>query len=78
MKTVNMHEAKSNLSGLVREVREGSEREIIICLSGQPAAKLVPIDAAPRRHLGVDRGLITIAPDFDTINPEITELFEGP
>ena len=72
-----MHDAKSNLSGLVRAVREGSEREIIICLAGQPAAKLVPIDAAPRRQLGVDQGLVTMAPDFDTINPEITKLFEA-
>jgi prevent-host-death family protein len=77
MKTVNMHEAKSNLSSLVREVREGSEREIIICLSGQPVAKLVPVAEAPRRQLGVDRGRITIAPDFDAVNPEITALFEG-
>ena len=78
MKRVNMHDAKSNLSGLVREVREDTEREIIICLSGQPAAKLVPVAEAPRRQLGVDRGRITIAPDFDAVNPEITTLFEGP
>jgi prevent-host-death family protein len=78
MKTVNMHDAKSNLSSLVREVREGSEREIIICLSGRPVARLVPVAEAPRRQLGVDRGRITIAPDFDAANPEITALFEGP
>ena len=78
MKTVNMHDAKSNLSSLVRQVREGSEREIIICLSGQPVAKLVPVAGDPRRQLGVDRGRITIAPDFDAVNSEITALFEGP
>ncbi|MBV8582320.1 MAG: type II toxin-antitoxin system prevent-host-death family antitoxin [Candidatus Eremiobacteraeota bacterium] len=78
MKTVNMHEAKSNLSGLVREVREGSEREIVICLAGRPAAKLVPVAGPPRRQLGIDRGLIAIAPDFDAANSEITALFEGP
>jgi prevent-host-death family protein len=77
MKSVNMHDAKSNLSSLVREVREGSEREITICLSGQPVAKLVPVAEAPRRQLGVDRGRITIAPDFDAVNPEIAALFEG-
>jgi len=77
MKTVNMHDAKSNLSSLVREVREGAELEIIICLSGQPVAKLVPLADAPRRQLGVDRGRITIAPDFDSVNPEITALFEA-
>lgn len=72
-----MHDAKSNLSGLVREVREGTEREIIICLSGQPVAKLVPVAEAPRRQLGVDRGRITIAPDFDAVNPQISALFDG-
>jgi len=78
MKTLNMHEAKSNLSSLVREVRDGSEREIIICLSGQPVAKLVPVAEAPRRQLVVDRGRIMIGADFDAINPEIAALFEGP
>lgn len=78
MKMVNMHEAKTNLSGLVREVREGGENEVVICVAGRPAAKLVPITEAPRRALGVDRGLVTIAPDFDDVNEGITALFEGP
>ncbi|HEX3468654.1 MAG TPA: type II toxin-antitoxin system prevent-host-death family antitoxin [Candidatus Elarobacter sp.] len=73
-----MHEAKSTLSSLVRRVREGNEREIVICLAGQPAAKLVPLAETPRRRLGVDHGLITIAPDFDAVNDEIASLFEGP
>lgn len=77
MKTVNMHEAKSNLSGLVRELREGTEREIVICVGGHPSAKLVPVSEAPRRRLGVDRGLVHIAADFDNVNEEITTLFEG-
>jgi antitoxin (DNA-binding transcriptional repressor) of toxin-antitoxin stability system len=75
MKMVNMHEAKSRLSGLVRELREGTEREIIICVAGSAAAKLVPITAPPRQ-LGIDRGLITIAPDFEDLNAEISALFE--
>jgi len=73
---VNMHEAKSHLSGLVRELREGSEREIIICVAGRAVAKLVPVTGAPPRQLGIDRGLITIAPDFEDVNVEITALFE--
>lgn len=72
-----MHDAKSTLSSLVRDVREGREAEIIICLSGQPVAKLVPVAGAPRRQLGPDRGRITIAPDFDAADAEITALFEG-
>jgi antitoxin (DNA-binding transcriptional repressor) of toxin-antitoxin stability system len=76
MKMVNMHEAKSQLSGLVRDLREGTEREIIICIAGRAVAKLVPITGVPPRQLGVDRGLITIAPDFEDVNVEITPLFE--
>lgn len=77
MKTVNMHDAKSNLSALVRDVGEGREREVVICVAGRPAAKLVPIGEKPRRELGVDNGLVVIAPDFDQVNTEITSLFEG-
>ena len=73
-----MHDAKTNLSSLVRDVREGRQREIVICVSGHPAAKLVAVDAPARRQLGTDRGLITIAPDFDRLNEEITALFEAP
>lgn len=77
MKTVNMHEAKTQLSALVRDLRAGSESEIVIALAGEPAAKLVPVGKASPRQLGVDRGLIEIAPDFDSVDVDITNLFEG-
>jgi len=76
-KTVNMHEAKTNLSRLVQQIRAGEEREIIIAVSGKPQARLVPIEAAPKRVLGADRGLITIADDFDDVDLEIEKLFHG-
>lgn len=77
MKTVNMHEAKTQLSALVRDLRAGSESEIVIALAGQPAAKLVPIGKPAPRRLGLDRGLIAIAPDFDAVDGQIENLFEG-
>ena len=77
MKTVSMHEAKSKLRSLVRDVREGREREVIICISGQPMARLVPIAETPRRQLGVDHGLIAVASDFDAIDSDMAALFEG-
>ena len=57
MATVNMLEAKSNLSRLVEAVESGSEAEIVIARNGRPAAKLVPIRAArqERRILVVGR-----------------------
>ncbi|MDE2483002.1 MAG: type II toxin-antitoxin system Phd/YefM family antitoxin [bacterium] len=76
MKIVKMHEAKTNLSALVREVSSGVEPEVVVCIGGRAAARIVPLGSPPRRSLGSDRGLITIAPDFDAVNPEIAALFE--
>lgn len=72
-----MHEAKTQLFALVRSLREGREHEIIICIGGHAAAKLVPVGAAPARQLGIDHGLIKLAPDFDALDDKITALFEG-
>ncbi len=77
MKRVKMHEAKSTLSSLVRDVRTGVEPEVLICVAGHAAARLVPVDPAPKRQLGVDRGLIRISPDFDAVNDDIAGLFAG-
>ena len=42
---VNMLEAKTSLSELVRQVESGACNEIIIARSGRPAARLVPLRA---------------------------------
>ncbi|MCU0786059.1 MAG: type II toxin-antitoxin system prevent-host-death family antitoxin [Verrucomicrobia bacterium] len=41
MKTVNVHEAKTNFSSLLARVEAGSEA-IVICRNGEPVADLVP------------------------------------
>jgi antitoxin (DNA-binding transcriptional repressor) of toxin-antitoxin stability system len=77
MKTVNMHEAKTSLSGLVRDVRSGAEREIVIAIDGNPVARLVPYGSPPPRPLGMDHGMVVIAEDFDAPNGDIAAAFEG-
>jgi antitoxin (DNA-binding transcriptional repressor) of toxin-antitoxin stability system len=77
VKIVNMHEANTTLSALVREVRNGIEPEIVIAIDGAPAAKLVPYGPPPRRVLGVDQGLVRISDDFDAPNADIAALFES-
>ncbi len=77
MKTVNMHDAKSSLSRLVREVSTGVEPEVVIAIDGMPAVRIVPLARGARRILGVDRGLVTIGENFDARNDEIAALFEG-
>ncbi|MBV8531932.1 MAG: type II toxin-antitoxin system Phd/YefM family antitoxin [Candidatus Eremiobacteraeota bacterium] len=75
MKTVNMHEAKTNLSRLVQEVRKGKQSEIVIAIDGVPAARLVPYEK-PRRIFGLDRGLFVVPDDFDAPVTEIVRGFE--
>jgi prevent-host-death family protein len=72
-----MHEAKTHLSKLVQQIRDGQEREIIIAVSGTPYARLVPYEGPRKRILGMDAGLIQIADDFDSDDAEIAMLFNG-
>ena len=67
-KTVNVHEAKTHLSRLLQEVEQG--RDIVIARAGRPIARLVPAGPALKRELGLDRGKIWIAPDFDEPMPD--------
>jgi prevent-host-death family protein len=77
MKTVNVHEAKTHLSRLLARVSRGEE--ILIARAGKPIARLVPVTASSgARVLGIDRGRVIIAPDFDAPLPEeIVAAFEN-
>lgn len=77
MKTVNVHQAKSQLSRLLRAVATGEE--IIIANRGVPVARLSPATKEkPKRKLGDMAGQIWIAHDFDApLTGELLGLFEG-
>lgn len=77
MHIVNIHEAKTQFSKLVESAINGEET--IIAKSGKPVAKLVPISLEkPKRRLGVLKGKIKIADDFDAPLPDdILSSFEG-
>ena len=69
-KQANIHEAKTHLSRLLKQVARG--REVVIARNGKPIARLVPFDAPPapspqKRILGQYAGKIWMAPDFDDI-----------
>ena len=69
MRTVNIHEAKTQLSRLVDDAAGGAE--IIIAKAGRPLARLVPLAPAPaNRRLGVLRGKVAIPTDFDAALPD--------
>lgn len=72
-----MHEAKTNLSRLVNDLKTGAESEIIIAVGKTPAARLLPLSPQNPRPLGLDEGLFVVPDDFDAPCPEIVEMFEG-
>ena len=64
IRTVNMHEAETNLSILIQEALTGED--IVIAKSGKPLVKLVPVNIDNRPRIpGRFKGQIFIAPDFD-------------
>jgi prevent-host-death family protein len=77
MKQVNVHQAKTQLSKLLRRVAAGEE--IAIANRGVPVARLVPVSAGThKRVLGAYGDTIKIADDFDAPLPdEILGAFEG-
>ncbi len=77
MDTVNLYEAKTNLSSLVERAARGEE--IVIAKAGRPLARLVPLEkrTAPR-PLGMYAGVVTIGPDFDDPLPDdVQAAFDG-
>jgi len=66
---VNVHEAKTNFSKLLQRVALGEE--VIIAKAGVPVAKLVPVYAnKPKRPLGLFKGQIWMADDFNAPLPD--------
>lgn len=65
IKTVNIHEAKTQLSALLAAVQAGDE--VIIAKANKPVARLVLIEAKPKqRTFGLHKdNMIYISDDFD-------------
>ena len=65
MTSVNVHQAKTQLSRLLQQVEAGET--IIIARAGKPSAQLVPINAHPKgiKPPGAMRDQISIGDDFD-------------
>jgi prevent-host-death family protein len=77
MRSINIHEAKTQLSRLAEDVAAGEE--IIVAKAGKPKMKLVPIDGNKKEiKFGALKGKIQISKDFDApLPPEILDAFEG-
>jgi len=69
---VNIHEAKTHLSQLVKDAAEGEE--IIIGKAGKPVAKLTAYTGEPRSP-GAWKGRVRIADDFDELPRDLEDSF---
>ena len=68
MVTVNVHEAKTHLSRLLKQVEAGEE--VIIARNGNPVARLVSSKKQGKRQPGSMKGLIEIDDRFFEPLPE--------
>jgi prevent-host-death family protein len=79
MRTVNIHQAKTQLSRLVEQAAKGDP--FVIARAGKPLVKVTPLDAPePRqaRRLGFMAGQIAVPEDFDRMGErEIEQMFGG-
>ncbi|WP_203074130.1 type II toxin-antitoxin system Phd/YefM family antitoxin [Falsiroseomonas ponticola] len=75
---VGVRELRDNLTGFLREAREG--KAILVTSHDQVVAELrpPPPDSAPRRQPGTLAGRIRIASDFDETPPELLDAMEAP
>jgi prevent-host-death family protein len=75
MTSVGVHEAKTNLSDLLRRAEAGED--VVICRGTEPVARLVPIRPLLGQRLGLDEGLFVVPDDFDAPLPdEVLDSFE--
>ncbi len=73
--TLNLYEAKTQLSSLVEMAANGEE--IIIAKNGKPMAKLVAFKRRSSRKPGKYKGKIWMSDDFDAPMPDVIDAFEN-
>ena len=79
METINIHEAKTQLSRLVDQAARG--KPFIIAKAGKPLVKVTPLDSPTGkqvRRLGFLAGQFSVPDDFDRMGrAEIQRIFGG-
>ena len=75
---VNILEAKTNLSKLVRLVETGKEDMVTIARYGKPVVKIVTYNDVPvSKRIGAAKGKLKSPDDLDKYNDEIAAMFGG-
>jgi prevent-host-death family protein len=78
VRRVGVHEAKTHLSRLLREVEEGDE--VVLTRGGRAIARIVSARSEPSvaDSFGMFAGQFEIAEDFDADSEELADLFGVP
>jgi Antitoxin of toxin-antitoxin stability system len=78
MMQVNVFEAKTDLSKLIRILETGKEDYITVARNGKPIIKMTLIHETPvANRIGIAKGKFTMSGDFDADNREIADMLSG-
>lgn len=78
MTQVNMLEAKSHLSKLVRDLEQYEEDTVYIARDGKPVVMMIRIpQKEASERFGIAEGVFTVPDNFDSWDEEIADMFEG-
>jgi len=76
MLQVNVLEAKTDFSKLIRLLETKKEDFITVARNGKPVVKITLINETPvSKRIGVAKGKFTVKGDFDADNDEIASMF---
>ena len=76
MKQINIHEAKTDFSELIRMLESGREEKIIIARYGKPVAELKKYDGAVcSKRIGAAKGRRLAPDDINKYDDEVAALF---
>ncbi|MCR4633336.1 MAG: hypothetical protein K5648_04350 [Erysipelotrichaceae bacterium] len=79
MTMVNMLEAKTSLTKLVKLLENREEDEILICRNGAPVARIVKYEREKNKRIGIAKGYFGSLDldEFNAMNEEIANEFYG-
>jgi prevent-host-death family protein len=75
MTMVNIHEAKTHLSRLIKKVLNGEE--VVIARGNKPVAKLIQYGPKKnKRQIGTAKGKVKLKKDFKAVGEDFREYME--
>ena len=78
MMQVNILEAKTDFSKLIRLLETKKEDYITVARNGKPVVKITLINEVPvSRRIGIAKGKFTVKGNFDTDNDAIADMLTG-